>query len=100
MNDAMPIELRETRLEIQINDDAEKRIEIDDIDIGENDEDRWLKVLATFMQDKKLYFVVATPWIPSKGDPEGEQESWFVPATVTEKDVYASRFVKSKYVPD
>ena len=99
MSDAMPIELRETRLEIQLTDEAEKRIQIDDIEIGEND-NRWLRVLASFTQDKKLHFVIATPWVPDKGDPEGEEEHWFLPVTVTEKDVYASRFAKSKYVPD
>jgi len=94
------IELRESRLEVQLNDAAEKRAGIDDIDIGENEEDRWVKVLASFIQDKKTHFVVAVPWVPDKGDPEGDESEWFVPFTVAETDVYATRFKKSTYKPD
>lgn len=100
MSDIAQIDIRETRMEIQITDKAEKRIKIDDIEIGKGDDDRWLKVLASYVLGGELRFVVATPWVPDSGDAEGEQERWFIPATVHEDEVYASRFTKSKYVPD
>jgi hypothetical protein len=100
MSEPTTVELRENRLQVQLSDAAEKRAGIDDVDIGEGDDDRWVKVLATFVQDKKSYFIVAVPWVPEKGEPQGDEENWFLPFTVSESEVYASRFKKSDYKPD
>lgn len=100
MSEPMAIELREGRLEVQLSDAAEKKAGIDDVEIGEGDEDRWVKVLASFIQDKKTHFIVAIPWVPDEGEPKGEEDDWFLPFTISEGDVYATRFKKSTYKPD
>lgn len=101
MSDATTIELRETRLEVQLNDEAEGRLGLDEIEIGENDDNRWLTVLGTFVQDKKVHMVVAAPWVADeKQDEPSGSDDWFLPFTITEKDIYATRFKASKYKPD
>ena len=93
MSEATTIELRQTRMEVQLTDEAERRAGTDDVDVGENDENRWMPVLATYIQDKKLHLVVATPWVAESSEDEGKNtDEWFLPFIVTDKDVYASRF--------
>lgn len=96
----MPIDLKETRFEVQLTEEAEKKAGIDDLDVGEDDDNRWLKVLGSFIQDRKIHFIVALPWVPDRGEPEEDEKSWFIPFVVSGGDIFASRFAKSKYVPD
>jgi len=88
MSDATPIKLQSIGLEVQLTPDAETRFGIE----LEEDEELWMPVLATYVQDRKLSFVVAVPWAPESGEPEEEEEDWFLPATISEKEIYSARF--------
>jgi hypothetical protein len=89
---SIPINLNMTDLEVSLTEEALTKLSIE---ISEGDEE-WLPVLATFIESKKLHYVVGFPWCPDEGDVEDEEEDWFVPGVVTEKDIDAARWKKSK----
>lgn len=93
---AVPIKIGYTDFEVQLTADAERKADIE-VDEGE---ECWLPVLGTFIQDKKLKFVVGLPWIPEDGDPKEDEEDWFLPAVIADKDLYAMREKDEKEVDE
>lgn len=78
-------------VEVRLTEDALKRADI------ELDDDEWLPVMASFVESKKLHFIVALPWVPEDdGDLSAEEETWFIPTVVLEKDIEAMRFRKMR----
>lgn len=96
MSDATPIKIQNTGLEVQLVEAAEQKLGIE----LEEDEEFWIPVLATYVQDKKLFLILALPWAPESGEPEGEEEAWFVPTTVTENEIYAAHFAPKEKEPE
>lgn len=85
--DACPIQLRKERLEVRLSEELLKK---NDIELDEDEE--WMPVLASFVSGRRLFLVVAFPWIPEEGESEDDEREWFIPLTVSEKDVEAMRF--------
>ena len=96
MSDATPIKLQNTGLEVQLAESAEEKYGLE----LEEDEEFWIPVLATYVQDKKLFLVLALPWAPESGEPEGEEAEWFAPTTVTENEIHSARFAPKEKESD
>ncbi len=87
--EAVPIKLGRSDLEVRLTDAALTKagIEVDD-----DDADEWYPILASYLDKGKVHFIVGVPWLPESGEPMGEEETWFIPTSITEKDVDAMRF--------
>ena len=89
--EAMPIRFGRAQTELRLSDDAMQKAGI------KLEDNEWIPVIASYIDKKKLHFVIATPWFPDDDtDPQGEEADWFLPAVVSEKDVEAMRWMNMR----